>query len=119
MAIPDSYPKNFNTLLRAAKNGHLALLACTDATTCEPRYVLCAVAQDGETLFMTPFGHLADGDPYEAYRPPETYNVSVPSRFKSQASRRLRTETPRYRPTTRPIGPSCARAARTHSAPGA
>jgi hypothetical protein len=71
MAIPEYARKNFNTLLRAAEAGHLALMECTDAATGEPRYVLCAVGwQDGEYI-MTPFGHLADGNPYELYVPPD------------------------------------------------
>jgi hypothetical protein len=33
--------------------------------------VLCAVGHtDGEYVF-TPFGHLADGNPYDAYLPPD------------------------------------------------
>jgi len=69
MSIPDHARANFQTLLRAAENGHLALMECTDAVTGEPRYVICAVSRDGDYLF-TPFGHLADGNPYEAYVPP-------------------------------------------------
>ncbi len=72
MAIPDGHRRNFSTLLRAAENGDLALVECTDASTGEPRYVLCAVARDADEMFvMTPFGHLADGNPYDHYRPPE------------------------------------------------
>jgi hypothetical protein len=72
MSIPDYARKNFQTLLRAAEAGHLALMECTDAVTGEVRYVLCAVGwQDGEYL-MTPFGHLADGNPYEMYVPPDS-----------------------------------------------
>lgn len=72
MAIPDHARTNFNTLLRAASDGNLALMECLDATTGEHRYVLCAVgrADDGDFV-MTPFGHLADGDPYDAYLPPD------------------------------------------------
>lgn len=70
MAIPDDAKANFQTLLRAAGAGHLALMACTGALTGEARYGLCAVGwQDGEYL-MTPSGHLADGDPYQMYVPP-------------------------------------------------
>lgn len=69
MSIPDHARANFQTLLRAAENGHLALMECVDAVTGEPRYVICAVARDGDYLF-TPFGHLADGNPYKAYVPP-------------------------------------------------
>ena len=71
MEIPDAFRRNFATLLRAAENGDLALLECADPVTGEPRYVICAVGRDGASYVMTPFGHLHDGNPYEAYRPPE------------------------------------------------
>ncbi len=70
--IPDQARANFQTLLRAAESGHLALMECTDATTGEPRYVICAVGRDGGDYMFTPFGHLADGNPYDAYLPPDT-----------------------------------------------
>jgi len=72
MAIPDPYRANFDTLLRAAADGALALLECADATTGEPRYVVCAVAFDGASYCMTPFGHLAAGNPFDEYLPPES-----------------------------------------------
>ncbi|NML91222.1 MULTISPECIES: DUF6117 family protein [unclassified Sphingobium] len=70
MAIPDYLRGNFNTLLRAAADGNLALMECKDAATGEPRYVLCAVGRKGGDYIMTPFGHLAEGNPYDAYMPP-------------------------------------------------
>lgn len=70
MSIPVHARANFLTLLRAAADGTLALMECADATTGETRYVICAVGRtDGDYVF-TPFGHLANGDPYEAYTPP-------------------------------------------------
>ena len=72
MSIPDHARTNFDTLLRAAAAGDLALTECTDAATGEPRYVLCAIARDGAGYAMTPFGHLAPGNPFEAYLPPQT-----------------------------------------------
>lgn len=62
---------NFATLQRAAANGDLALLSGADAETGEHRAIICAVAQteDGDYQ-ITPFGHLAPGDPFEAYLPP-------------------------------------------------
>lgn len=72
MAIPDFARTNFNTLLRAAASGDLALVECTDSATGEPRYVLCAMARDSGEYIMTPFGHLAPGNPYDVYLPPET-----------------------------------------------
>ena len=41
-----------------------------DADTGAARYVICAVGRDGDAYVFTPFGHLADGDPYAAYTPP-------------------------------------------------
>lgn len=70
MAIPDYAAKNFQTLLRAAKAGHLALMECTDAATGEHRYVICAVGRDDGDYVFKPFGHLADGNLYDLYVPP-------------------------------------------------
>ena len=70
--IPDYARANFQTLLRAAENGDLALMECSDAATGEPRYVICAVGREGGDYMFTPFGHLADGNPYDAYLPPNT-----------------------------------------------
>ncbi len=71
MAIPDHARANFDTLLRAASDGKLALMECLDPATHEPRYVLCAVGRINGEFVFTPFGHLADGDPYDAYLPPD------------------------------------------------
>ncbi len=71
MSIPDHARANFQTLLRAAADGNLALLECADAETGAVRYVICAAGRDAGEFLFTPFGHLADGNPYEAYRPPE------------------------------------------------
>ena len=70
MTIPDHARANFETLLCAAADGNLALMECADALTGEPRYVICAVGRDGAEFVFTPFGHLADGNPFDAYLPP-------------------------------------------------
>ena len=67
MSIPDHARANFQTLLRAAADGNLALMECIDAVTGEPRYVICAVGRGGTHFLFTPFGHLADGNPFDAY----------------------------------------------------
>ncbi len=72
MSILEYARPNFNTLLRAAIHGDLALMECADAMTGEPRYVKCAIARDRADYVITPFGHLAPGNPYEAYEPPRT-----------------------------------------------
>lgn len=71
MSIPDHARTNFETLLRAAGDGNLALMECLDAETDQPRYVICAVGRDGSDYTFTPFGHLADGNPFDIYRPPD------------------------------------------------
>jgi Family of unknown function (DUF6117) len=70
MAIPEPYRRNFATLLRAAADDNLALMECSDAANVTPRYVIVAVGRAGDDYAMTPFGHLHDGNPYEAYCPP-------------------------------------------------
>jgi hypothetical protein len=72
MSIPEHARTNFNTLLRAAACGDLALVEYADAMTGAPRDVICAIARDGADYIITPFGHLAPGNPYEAYEPPRT-----------------------------------------------
>ncbi len=37
-----------------------------------PSSALCAIARDRADYMITPFGHLAPGNPYEAYEPPLT-----------------------------------------------
>jgi Family of unknown function (DUF6117) len=70
MSIPDYARANFETLLRAAADGNLALMECEDAATGEPRYVICAVGYSEEQFLFTPFGHLTAGNPFDAYIPP-------------------------------------------------
>lgn len=71
MSIPDYARTNFQTLLRAAGDGNLALMECADAESRQPRYVICAVGRDGTDYVFTPLGHLADGNPYDAYLLPD------------------------------------------------
>lgn len=78
MAIPEPYRRNFETLLRAAADSNLALLECTDAQTGVPRYVVTAVGRDGDDFVMTPFGHLHDGNPFDAYIPPDPSDAALP-----------------------------------------
>ncbi|MGB6176114.1 MAG: DUF6117 family protein [Methylocella sp.] len=73
MSIPDHARANFQTLLRAAADGNLALMECADATTRETRYVICAIGRDGPDFVFTPFGHLANDNPYDAYLAPSEF----------------------------------------------
>jgi len=71
MSIPSFARTNFQTLLRAAADGNLALMECLDAATGNTRYVICAVGRNDGDYVFTPFGHLAEGNPYDAYLPPD------------------------------------------------
>jgi len=72
MAIPDHIRANFETLPYAARNGDLALMECADTASDTLRYVLAAVQRgDSGDYGFTPFGHMAETNPYETYRPPE------------------------------------------------
>jgi hypothetical protein len=70
MALALGHRKNFNTLIQAAEQGDLALMECTDAKTGETRAVICAANRnpDGSVDFV-PFGHMAEGNPFDAYLP--------------------------------------------------
>jgi len=70
MALKKGDRANFNTLLKAAQAGHLALVESQDAVTGEYRAVLTAIVFDGSEYHVTPFGHLATGNPYEQYADP-------------------------------------------------
>lgn len=69
--IPDHIRHNFKVMLRAAKDGNLAVLSGADAATGEPRFIICAVHRDDDGHYMmTPFGHMCAGNGFEEYLPP-------------------------------------------------
>jgi hypothetical protein len=76
MALTEGDRKNFETLLRAARNGDLALVESKDAKTGEYRALICAVKRMATEVEMVPFGHLSQ-DPYADYLPPGFEEDSV------------------------------------------
>jgi hypothetical protein len=68
--IPEGYKTNFNTMLLAAKNGHLALMECYDKATGKPVMTVCAVSRVGGEFECAPIAKLFDGNPYEELDPP-------------------------------------------------
>lgn len=71
MAIPKGHRANFDTMKRAAGNGDLALMECTDAATGEPVFVVCMTQRedDGAVSFV-PVARMFDGNPYDEVLPP-------------------------------------------------
>jgi len=72
MALSKGHKANFETIIKAAKAGDLALLECTEQATGKRRAVICAVVFDGKEHLITPFCHLSDGNPYEEYVDPSS-----------------------------------------------
>jgi Family of unknown function (DUF6117) len=70
MALQKGDKKNFQTLLTAASNGHLALLECVDSSSGETRSVVCAVNHVGEEYEFVPLAKLFRGNPYDEITPP-------------------------------------------------
>lgn len=72
--LTDSERNNFQTLLRAAEYGDLALVE-TDLVVDIPKQsvaALVAIGQDGEESVMTPFAIMLPGNPYEMLGDPTT-----------------------------------------------
>jgi hypothetical protein len=68
--IPQGFYDNFNTLVRAAKNGDLRLLLCKDNKTGVP--VITIVAQEEaapNVMQIFPLAKMFNGNPYEEISP--------------------------------------------------
>jgi hypothetical protein len=71
MAIQKGYQSNLETIIKAAKNGDLALVECTDKVTGNTVIAVCAISYvDGEYI-ISPLAKMFDGNPYEELNPPE------------------------------------------------
>jgi len=70
MAIPKGYKANLDTIIRAAKNGDLCLMECTDKATGKGVIALCAAGRDGNEIVMAPLAKLFDANPYDELNPP-------------------------------------------------
>ncbi len=68
--IPEGHKKNLQTIKRAAGDGRLVLIECTDAKTGQPVITLGAVSDDKDGYAFVPLAKLFDGNPYEELMPP-------------------------------------------------
>jgi|SRR6185436_3179841 len=74
-AITKGNKKNFDTLIKAARNGDLALVECFDKRLGKPVAVVCAVSLvkegdiEGKYEFL-PFATMFDDNPYDILLPP-------------------------------------------------
>lgn len=69
--IAKGHRRNLDTIRRAARNGDLGLMECTDTATGQPVMVLVAkwLDSDGQ-VNLVPLGKMFDGNPYEEVIPP-------------------------------------------------
>lgn len=71
MAVPDHHKQNLETIYRAAENGDLAIVECTDKITGKIVHVLCCVRHaDDRQYEVTPIAKMFEGDPYAELNPP-------------------------------------------------
>lgn len=70
MAIKKGYKANLETLIRAAKNGDLALVECKDKATGKIVVAVCAIGHSNGEYSITPIAKMFDGNPYEELNPP-------------------------------------------------
>lgn len=68
--IPKGHRATLETIQRAARNGALAIVACTDKATKRPVTVLCAIGRENDDYVISPLAKLFDGNPYDELDPP-------------------------------------------------
>jgi hypothetical protein len=74
MALQEVDRKNFNTMLKAAKNGHLALVESRRNSDGSYVALIAMVYQEpsGEYVIV-PVGEMVAGNPFELYQNPEHF----------------------------------------------
>lgn len=72
MALRAGDKANFETLLRAARNGDLALVETERQSNGEYVALIVAMGREDGELVMTPLGEMVSGDPFTLYKDPAT-----------------------------------------------
>lgn len=78
-----AHKTNLNTLIRAAKAGHMAVMEVRERSTGATRAAICAVGFDGREYAMTPFALMLEGNPFDELDPPDS---STPDGFHGDAT---------------------------------
>jgi hypothetical protein len=77
VALTEGETTNFDTLKQAAENDDLALVRSAWQATQEPCALVCAVTTyEDNSVELTPFAVLIDGDPYELFEAPMSERAS-------------------------------------------
>jgi Family of unknown function (DUF6117) len=72
MALKEADTINFDTLMKAIKDGNCALVEVKDRATGEYRAAVCAVGRLGGDYAITPFAVMVWDDPFQMFIDPET-----------------------------------------------
>lgn len=69
--LTEGYRANFNTMLKAAAAGDLALVSAVRKSDQAPVALVCAMqVNDDETITPVPFAVMCEGNPFEAFEDP-------------------------------------------------
>ena len=69
--IPKHVKENFNTMLKAAKNGQIAAVSAVRKEDQKPVVLVCAMqTNEDETITAVPFAVMIDGNPFELFEDP-------------------------------------------------
>jgi len=70
-ALLPGYRDNFNTMLRASKEGDLALVSAIRKADKKPVALVCAIQRNpDETMTPVPFAVMCEGNPFEDFEDP-------------------------------------------------
>jgi Family of unknown function (DUF6117) len=77
MSLLPGHITNFETMLKAALDGKLALLECTDVVTGKPVATVVMVNHEGNEVVFVPVAKLFDDNPYDELEPPMFENKAL------------------------------------------
>lgn len=69
--VVDGHAVNLQTIIKAAKNGDLALMECKRVSDGKIVAVLCCVGRQGKEYIFAPMAEMFEDNPYEQWLPPD------------------------------------------------
>lgn len=79
MALTDAEKANFDTLLRAAADGNLALMSCKSKLDGSDLAIICCVNHNPDGSYgMVPVAAMLQGNPQDYLEPPAEASNDVP-----------------------------------------
>ncbi len=69
--VVQGHSVNLQTIIKAAKNGDLALMECKRVKDGKIVAVLCCVERQGKEYIFAPMAEMFEDNPYEQWLPPD------------------------------------------------